>query len=43
MTAAVPGGIRAAAALDLPDPLDEEATARALRTLAAAQPSRRGR
>jgi glycine dehydrogenase len=35
MSAAVPGGIRTAAALDLPDPLDEEATARALRTLAS--------
>ena len=35
MTAAVPDGIRSAAALDLPDPLDEEATARALRTLAS--------
>ncbi len=35
MTAAVPGGIRSAAALDLPDALDEEATARALRTLAS--------
>lgn len=35
MAAAVPGGIRTAAALDLPDPLDEEATARALRTLAS--------
>ena len=35
MTAAVPGGIRTAAALDLPEPLDEEATARALRTLAS--------
>ncbi len=35
MSAAIPGGIRAAAALDLPDPLDEEATARALRTLAS--------
>ncbi|MFM6852247.1 MAG: glycine dehydrogenase (aminomethyl-transferring), partial [Terrabacter sp.] len=35
MGAAVPGGIRSAAALDLPDPLDEEATARALRTLAS--------
>ena len=29
MSAAVPGGIRTAAALDLPEPLDEEATARA--------------
>src|SRR5687767_6902287 len=35
MAAAVPGGIRTAASLDLPDPLDEEATARALRTLAS--------
>lgn len=35
MTSAVPGGIRTAASLDLPDPLDEEATARALRTLAS--------
>lgn len=35
MSAAVPGGIRTASALDLPDPLDEEATARALRTLAS--------
>jgi glycine dehydrogenase len=35
MSAAVPGGIRTAAGLDLPDPLDEEATARALRTLAS--------
>ncbi|MBS2937986.1 aminomethyl-transferring glycine dehydrogenase [Nocardioides sp. J2M5] len=35
MSAAVPGGIRTAAALDLPAPLDEEATARALRTLAS--------
>lgn len=35
MSAAVPGGIRTAAALDLPEPLDEEATARALRTLAS--------
>ena len=35
MGAAVPGGIRSAAALDLPDALDEEATARALRTLAS--------
>ncbi len=35
MSAAVPGGIRSAAALDLPEPLDEEATARALRTLAS--------
>ena len=35
MAAAVPGGIRMAAALDLPDPLDEEATARALRKLAS--------
>jgi glycine dehydrogenase len=35
MSSAVPGGIRSAAALDLPDPLDEEATARALRTLAS--------
>ncbi len=35
MAAAVPGAIRSAAALDLPDPLDEEATARALRTLAS--------
>ncbi len=35
MSAAIPGGIRAAAALDLPDALDEEAAAHALRTLAA--------
>ncbi|HEY0645833.1 MAG TPA: aminomethyl-transferring glycine dehydrogenase, partial [Nocardioides sp.] len=35
MAAAVPGGIRSAAALDLPDALDEEATARALRKLAS--------
>jgi glycine dehydrogenase len=35
MAAAVPGGIRSAAALSLPDALDEEATARALRALAA--------
>ncbi len=35
MSAAIPGGIRSAAALDLPDALDEEATARALRALAA--------
>src|SRR3954452_16928738 len=35
MTAAVPGGIRTASSLNLPDPLDEEATARALRTLAS--------
>ncbi len=35
MASAVPGGIRMAAALDLPAPLDEEATARALRDLAA--------
>lgn len=35
MGSAVPGGIRTAAALDLPAPLDEEATARALRTLAS--------
>ena len=35
MSAAVPGGIRTAAALDLPDALDEEATARALRALAS--------
>ena len=35
MTSAVPGGIRTAASLGLPDPLDEEATARALRTLAS--------
>ena len=35
MTAAIPGGILQPAALDLPDPLDEEATARALRTLAS--------
>ena len=35
MAAALPGGIRMAGALDLPDPLDEEATARALRTLAS--------
>ncbi len=36
MEAAVPGGIRAAADLDLPTPLTEEATARELRALAAA-------
>jgi glycine dehydrogenase len=35
MAAAIPGAIRSAAALDLPAPLDEEATARALRTLAS--------
>ena len=35
MSAAVPGGIRTAAALDLPEALDEEATARALRALAS--------
>ena len=35
MSAAVPDGIRSAAGLDLPDALDEEATARALRTLAS--------
>jgi glycine dehydrogenase len=35
MSSAVPGGIRSVAALDLPAPLDEEATARALRTLAS--------
>ena len=35
MSAAVPGGIRTAAALDLPDAIDEEATARALRALAS--------
>jgi glycine dehydrogenase len=35
MSAAVPGGIRTPAGLDLPDALDEEATARALRTLAS--------
>ena len=36
MAAAVPGGIRSAEELDLPGPLTEEATARELRTLAAA-------
>ncbi len=36
MDAAVPGGIRAAAELDLPAPLTEEATGRELRALAAA-------
>lgn len=36
MDAAVPGGIRATAELDLPAPLTEEATARELRALAAA-------
>lgn len=36
MSAAVPGGIRAAGELDLPAPLTEEATARELRALAAA-------
>ena len=36
MAAAVPGGIRAAGELDLPAPLTEEATARELRALAAA-------
>ena len=36
MQAAVPGGIRSAADLDLPAALSEEATARELRTLAAA-------
>ena len=36
MEAAVPGGIRAAADLDLPAPLTEEATARELRAIAAA-------
>ena len=36
MEAAVPGGIRAAAELDLPAPLTEEATARELRAIAAA-------
>jgi len=36
MDAAVPGGIRTATELDLPAPLDEEATARALRALAEA-------
>jgi glycine dehydrogenase len=36
MEAAVPGGIRAAADLDLPAPLTEEATARELRSIAAA-------
>ena len=35
MSAAVPGGIRTAAELDLPGALDEEATARALRGLAS--------
>ena len=35
MSAAVPGGIRTAAALDLPAALDEEAAARALRALAS--------
>ena len=36
MAAAVPGGIRSAEELDLPGPLTEEATARELRALAAA-------
>lgn len=36
MVAAVPGGIRAAEALDLPTPLSEEATARELRQIAHA-------
>ncbi|GCD88977.1 glycine dehydrogenase (decarboxylating) [Nocardioides sp. LS1] len=36
MEAAVPGGIRAAAELDLPAPLTEEAAARELRAIAAA-------
>lgn len=36
MEAAVPGGIRSAAELDLPAPLTEEAAARELRSLAAA-------
>ena len=36
MAAAVPGGIRSADELDLPGPLTEEATARELRALAAA-------
>jgi glycine dehydrogenase len=36
MDAAVPGGIRSAAELDLPTPLTEEATAKALRRVAAA-------
>ncbi len=36
MAAAVPGGIRSAEELDLPSPLTEEATARELRHLAAA-------
>jgi glycine dehydrogenase len=36
MAAAVPGGIRSAEELDLPAPLTEEATARELRALAAA-------
>ena len=36
MAAAVPGGIRSAEELDLPGPLTEEATARELRQLAAA-------
>jgi glycine dehydrogenase len=36
MAAAVPGGIRSAASLDLPPPLSEEATARELRAIAAA-------
>ncbi len=36
MEAAVPGGIRSADDLDLPRPLTEEATARELRTIAAA-------
>jgi glycine dehydrogenase len=36
MSAAVPGGIRSAGLLDLPEALDEEATARELRALAAA-------
>ena len=42
MAAAVPGGIRSADELDLPAPLTEEATARELRHLAAAnRPGRR--
>lgn len=36
MAAAVPGGIRASAALALPDPLSEDATARELREIAGA-------
>ncbi|MEN8675095.1 aminomethyl-transferring glycine dehydrogenase [Nocardioides sp.] len=35
MAAAVPGGIRSSAALSLPEPLSEEATARELREIAA--------